>query len=625
MAQRKTRANPSAESSRRKKRPAGLVNGPPAGMDAPTGVGGPDLGDIVAEHGRSLADLGDQVDSLLNRQEWILAGLYDLNVSLASLGHRNGTDAADPAADQRFAYVRSVRAVREVVRELLPRGATVLVTSKGDDALLDLYGRRAWHFPQASNARWAGYYLPDGSGLIAHLEYLRARGAEYLLFPQTALWWLDSYPKFAQHLRRHYPLVHHDPQICAVFALARYSADDPSAWKANLMRLVDEHIADVGTDPSVLDWDTGLELDALLPAQAVFSPPTATDELPYLDGTADVVVVTAPEDEQLAEARRVARYAVVQLEPAGAGEPGREPADGEHRLSVNIERQDAQSHRMDVSTSVVIPTYDGWKQLGLCLAALEETLPDPFVGEVIVVDDGSRAETRALLRDWEGSGSRLNLKVIGNSENCGFTESCNRGAGAATGDIIVFLNDDTLPQDGWLSALLRTFRDHPEAGAVGGKLLFPDGTLQEAGDVVFRDGSAANFGRGDYLADDPLYSYVREVDYCSAALLATPRKLFDEVGGFDEQYSPAYYEDTDYCFAVRACGRTVLYQPESIVVHTEGATSGTDLSSGVKKYQVVNHAKFARKWERELQEQPSAPSRYDLRVWYSLVTRGAGE
>jgi len=160
---------------------------------------------------------------------------------------------------------------------------------------------------------------------------------------------------------------------------------------------------------------------------------------------------------------------------------------------------------------------------------------------------------------------------------------------------------------------------------VGGKLLFPNGTLQEAGDVVFRDGSAANFGRGDYLADDPLYSYVREVDYCSAALLATPRELFEEVGGFDEQYSPAYYEDTDYCFAVRARGRTVLYQPESVVVHTEGATSGTDLSSGVKKYQVVNHAKFAEKWERELPAQPSAPSRYDLRVWYSLVTRGAGE
>ena len=272
----------------------------------------------------------------------------------------------------------------------------------------------------------------------------------------------------------------------------------------------------------------------------------------------------------------------------------------------------------------MIPTYDGWQQLGPCLTALEETLPEPFNGEVIVVDDGSGEETQALLDDWERSSTRLNLKVIRNSSNRGFTESCNVGAAAATGDMLVFLNDDTLPQLGWLSALLRTFRDDPDAGAVGGKLLYPDGSLQEAGDVVFNDGTGANFGRGDYLSDDPLYSYLREVDYCSAALLATPRELFEQIGGFDERYRPAYYEDTDYCFAVRDSGRKVLYQPESVVVHTEGMTSGTDLTSGVKKYQVVNQSKFAEKWELQLREQPSPPDRYDLRVWYALVTRGAG-
>ena len=237
------------------------------------------------------------------------------------------------------------------------------------------------------------------------------------------------------------------------------------------------------------------------------------------------------------------------------------------------------------------------------------------------MDDGSEDETQALLKRWEGSSSRLNLKVLRNRSNIGFTASCNRGAGAAKGDLLVFLNDDTLPQIGWLSALLRTFRDHPNVGAVGGKLLYPDGSVQEAGNIVFDDGSGANFGRGDYCADDPLYSYVREVDYCSAALLATPRKLFDEIGGFDERYSPAYYEDTDYCFAVRRRGHSVLYQPHSVVVHTEGATSGTDVTSGVKRYQVVNQSKFVEKWEKELREQPQPPDRYDLRTWYGLATR----
>jgi GT2 family glycosyltransferase len=117
---------------------------------------------------------------------------------------------------------------------------------------------------------------------------------------------------------------------------------------------------------------------------------------------------------------------------------------------------------------------------------------------------------------------------------------------------------------------------------------------------------------------------VREVDYCSAALLATPRALFAEIGGFDIRYRPAYYEDTDYCFAVRDHGYSVLYQPESVVIHTEGATGGTDLSSGVKKYQVVNQSKFMKKWRQKLSQQPNPPDRYDLRTWYNLAIRRAG-
>ena len=273
------------------------------------------------------------------------------------------------------------------------------------------------------------------------------------------------------------------------------------------------------------------------------------------------------------------------LEAAEAG-TGPGLSDLGPHFTVDVARTGTEARETTTSSSIIIPTYDGWDQLELCLAALDETLPEAFDGEVIVVDDGSREETRAVLERREAGASRLNLKVVRNEENCGFTESCNRGAAVAQGDMLVFLNDDTLPQMGWLSSLLRTFREHPDVGAVGGKLLYPDGSLQEAGNVVFTDGSGANFGRGDYCADDPLYSYVREVDYCSAALLATPRQLFEKIGGFDERYSPAYYEDTDYCFAVRKQGLRVLYQPESVVVHTEGATGGTDLTSGVKRYQV---------------------------------------
>jgi GT2 family glycosyltransferase len=635
MAKRQTRAKASAEDSRTRRSGSQLrqasgnarpAKKPPlparrsgrAGAGAPANT--PDLGGVLAEHDRAIDQLSGQVDSLLARQEWILSGLYDLNLSLASLSHGNG--AAKPLSAERLAYFESVRTIREVVRRALPRDATVVVVSKGDDALIDLYGRDAWHFPQAMDGRYLGHYLPDGAGLIAHLEVLRARGAQYMLFPQSALWWLESYPKFARHLRRHYPLVLNEPKACAIFSLERYSLSDPSAWKARIIGLIEDYVTEFGTEPSVLDWNTGLELEALLPEQAVFGPPTSDPELPYLDKTTDIVVLFSSDDGADAEARRVARHEIATLEAVDHAEKTQAPQD--ERLAVHVERVGGESQRTTASTSIVIPTYNGWKHLGLCLGTLEETLPEPFEGEVVVVDDASGQETQALLEDWESRESRLNLKVVRNRSNCGFTDSCNRGAAAAEGEFLVFLNDDTLPQLGWLSALLRTFREHPDAGAVGGKLLYPDGSLQEAGNVIFRDGSGANFGRGDYASDDPLYNYVREVDYCSAALLATPRALFEEIGGFDERYRPAYYEDTDYCFAVHARNRNVLYQPESVVVHIEGATSGTDVSRGVKRHQVVNQSKFSEKWKKALARQPSPVGRYDLRAWHTLSTRGAG-
>src|SRR5690606_3762654 len=135
----------------------------------------------------------------------------------------------------------------------------------------------------------------------------------------------------------------------------------------------------------------------------------------------------------------------------------------------------------------------------------------------------------------------------------------------------------------------------PGAGLVGSQLLYPDGRLQEAGGLVFDDGSAANYGRFE-APDDPRFASLRDTDYCSGAALAIARALFDRLGGFDGRYAPAYYEDTDLAFAVRAAGCRVLYQPASRVVHLEGASAGTDVRSGIKAYQVRNRAVFAAKW-----------------------------
>ena len=168
---------------------------------------------------------------------------------------------------------------------------------------------------------------------------------------------------------------------------------------------------------------------------------------------------------------------------------------------------------------------------------------------------------------------------------------------------MLFLNNDTVVTAGWLDALVRCIERTPRAGLVGSKLVYPDGRLQEAGGIVFDDGSGWNVGRfGD--PDDPRYSFRREVDYCSGAAILLRRALFERLGRFDARYTPAYYEDTDLAFAVRAAGLEVHVEPASVVVHFEGITSGTDTASGTKRYQVVNRDKFVGKWKDALARQP---------------------
>jgi len=247
-----------------------------------------------------------------------------------------------------------------------------------------------------------------------------------------------------------------------------------------------------------------------------------------------------------------------------------------------------------VDVSIVIPVFNQYRFTFHCLAALRRQR-SAFGFEVLVVDDGSTDETRAQLSRFG------NLRLIVNSRNRGFVRSCNAGAHQARGRYIVFLNNDTQVQPGWLDALIGTFRRHSQAGVVGSRLLFPDGRQQEAGAIVFRDGSSWNYGH----LDDPYkprYSYVREPDYVSGASLAIRRDLFEQLGGFDEHFAPAYYEDVDLAFRIRAAGYRVLYAPLSRVVHCEGVSAGTNETAamGMKRFQVINREKFVARWRGEL-------------------------
>ncbi len=242
--------------------------------------------------------------------------------------------------------------------------------------------------------------------------------------------------------------------------------------------------------------------------------------------------------------------------------------------------------------SVIVPVYNQLHYTLACLRALADC-GDHTGFEVIVVDDASTDDTPRVLPGIPG------LRYHRNQANLGFIGACNAGAGLAKGEFVVFLNNDTTVSPGWLDALLDTFATHPDTGLAGSKLVYPDGRLQEAGGVVFADGSGWNYGRFDDPTH-PRFNHVREVDYCSGASIALRRELFQKLGGFDDHYAPAYYEDTDLAMRVRACGLKVRYQPASEVVHHEGITSGTDLNRGMKAYQVTNQAKFLARWRDEL-------------------------
>lgn len=247
--------------------------------------------------------------------------------------------------------------------------------------------------------------------------------------------------------------------------------------------------------------------------------------------------------------------------------------------------------------SIVIPVYNKIEYTVACLRSLGEHAGSTSF-EVIVVDDGSSDTTPEQLAEIEG------IRVLRNEQNLGFIGSCNAGAALARGEFVLFLNNDTVVTKGWLEALIACFAEETDAGLVGAKLVYPDGRLQEAGGIVFRDGSGWNYGRFEN-PNDPRFEYRREADYCSGAAIMLPRALFEQLGGFDTRYAPAYYEDTDLAFAVRAAGKKVFYEPRSVVVHFEGITSGTDIGGGIKKYQVVNREKFLEKWKDALRLQPA--------------------
>jgi len=220
-----------------------------------------------------------------------------------------------------------------------------------------------------------------------------------------------------------------------------------------------------------------------------------------------------------------------------------------------------------IRVSVVIPVFNRWALTRACLDAIAAA---PLGGdaEIIVVDDGSNDETPAMLAACVAAGDPL--RAVTHARNGGFAIACNDGAAAAGGEYVVFLNNDTLPQPGWLAALVAEADAHPEAAAVGAKLLFPDGTVQHAGVVIGEDRNPHHVYAG-FPGDHPAVNRPRPFQVVTAACLLVRRSVFTELGGFDPAFRNGH-EDVDLCLRLGEAGWAVRYCPASVVVHLESAT-----------------------------------------------------
>jgi GT2 family glycosyltransferase/glycosyltransferase involved in cell wall biosynthesis len=437
--------------------------------------------------------------------------------------------------------------------------------------------------------------------LIDFIEVGAAKGRQpHPLFDSA--WYVKNYPEL--QLKPAEAVLHYleiggleGRKPCPFFDGAWYLATYPEVQRAGLNPLV--HYIEFGSKEGRLphplfdpNWYLNRPPEGTKGATEAF--------FQFVDSARDAGYHSAPSwflanafDQQCAD--RVAGYFLKYGLSSSGARRAVAPTRQEIESWVDeIKRLEPSAPPLNPDVSIVVPVFNELAHTLACIHSLLE-MKSSHSFEIIVGDDASTDETASVMKRLSS------VRHVRGETNRGFIANCNAAAATARGRYVNFLNNDTIVLPGWLDELVGTLERDPSIGLVGSKLIFSDGRLQEAGGIIWRDGSAWNYGRGQD-PHRPEFSYLRSVDYVSGASIMLPTSLWQELGGFDDWYEIAYGEDSDLAFRVRQHGRRVVMQPLSMLLHFEGVTSGTDTSSGAKAYQISNARKLFERWKPVLEK-----------------------
>ncbi len=279
-----------------------------------------------------------------------------------------------------------------------------------------------------------------------------------------------------------------------------------------------------------------------------------------------------------------------------------------------------------IDASIIVISYNKLPYTRLCVASLLHSRPLPAA--IVVVDNGSQDGTVGYLADeFPGLADEagVNFVLLRNDRNVGACTARNQALEVAKGQYIAFMdNDAAVRSRSWLQVLRNALEQENDIGIVGPKLVFPfpPYDIEIAGAAISPNGRVQYRGRGQPI-DASEFNQPGEVQCLISACWLMKREVYQQIGGLDEIFNPAQYEDFDLCYRARAAGWRVWYQPAAEMYHYENVTLAGSPDVNFRYTTIKNGLEFKRRWEHMFSQEAGPPDE-DCQ-WEPLPTKSIQE